>query len=512
MIADNLEARAIVRSRIAGAARPSGGWLMLVTGMLAMIAMSIISVAQAASTPESFAPLVKRLKPAVVNIQVTQEPGNKKQEGQRIIPQVPPGSPFEEFFKEFDKRRRQNPHSRPSVSVGSGFVIDASGLIVTNNHVIDGADKISVSFVDGSRLDAELVGTDPKIDIALLRVKPEKGKPLTAVPWGDSDTGEEGDWVIAIGNPLGLGGTVTAGIISARNRDIRQGSYDDFIQTDASINKGNSGGPLFNVKGEVIGINTAIFSQSGGSIGIGFAVPANMAKPVVAQLLEYGRTKRGWLGVRIQTVSEDMAEALGLDKARGAMVAGVTEGGPAEAAGLQAGDVIVSFNNRDIAEMRELPRIVAETGVGKAVNVRVWRNGKEETFKVKLGELEKFENTVAKNGGKPKKPSKPAIHTVGAIGLKLSGLNDAVRERFKIDESVEDGVVVLDIAEGSSAAEQNIRPGDLILQVNQKSVETPEAVSDLVDNAVEQGRKAIVLQIRRNGNNLFVALKLKAKE
>jgi len=466
--------------------------------LLAMMAAASASFARGA--PESFAPLVKKLKPAVVNIQVTQKAGKSDPHQQFEVPELPEGSPFKDFF---DRRRRQGPRSL--TSVGSGFVIDSTeGLIVTNNHVIDGADEIQVFFSDGESLEAELVGTDPKTDVAVLRVKPEEGVELVAVPWGDSDTAEEGDWVIAIGNPLGLGGTVTAGIVSARGRDIRSGPYDDFIQTDASINKGNSGGPLFNVAGEVIGINTAIFSQTGGSIGIGFSVPSNLARPVVDQLVQFGRTKRGWLGVRIQQVTPEIAEGLGLDEPKGALVSDVTGESPAGDAGITSGDVIIEFNGREIEEMRRLPRIVAETAVGKTVPVKVWRKGELKTFQVTLGEREKAEQVLAATD--PEETTKPVEQTLNQLGLKLSPITDALREEFSIER--EDGAVVTDVAEGSSAAEKGLQPGDIIVEVNQEAVKTPSDVAEKVSKLDGRNSKSVLLLVQRGDSRLFVAVKL----
>ena len=338
--------------------------------------------------PGSFADLVDRVMPAVVNVSTVQG-GNAapEQRGMPGMPEFPPGSPFEEFFRQFQEQQRgARPRAERQQAQGSGFIIDAAGYVVTNNHVIDGADEISVTLHDGSRLDAKLVGRDPKTDLALLKV--DAGKPLAYLEFGDSDTARVGDWVIAIGNPFGLGGTVTSGIVSARGRDIQAGPYDDFLQLDASINRGNSGGPTFDVHGRVIGINTAIFSPSGGSVGIGFAIPSTLARSVVAQLKDFGRTRRGWLGVRIQGVTPEIAESLGLRSATGALVASVTPNGPAAEAGIQAGDVILTFDGKEVNEMRRLPRVVAETGVEEQVPVKLWRRGQEQTVRVKVGELE----------------------------------------------------------------------------------------------------------------------------
>ncbi|MFL5206074.1 MAG: Do family serine endopeptidase, partial [Microvirga sp.] len=346
----------------------------------------------ARSAPESFADLAEEVTGAVVNISAstTVEARN------RTLPQLPPGTPFEDLFEEFFNRRGQggngeNSPSRPrsSNSLGSGFVIDPSGIVVTNNHVIGDANDISVIFPDGTRLKAEIVGKDSKVDMAVLKVKSDK--PLKAVKFGDSDSIRPGDWVMAIGNPFGLGGSVTAGIVSARGRNIESGPYDNYIQTDASINKGNSGGPLFNMNGEVIGINTAILSPTGGSVGIGFAVPASTAVPIIDQLRQFGETRRGWLGVRIQNVDDATAEALNLGTARGALIAGIDEKGPAKPAGLEVGDVIVRFDGKEVKDSRDLPRIVASSPVGKAVDVAIVRKGQEMTKQVTLGRLEDTE-------------------------------------------------------------------------------------------------------------------------
>ncbi|MDP6218268.1 MAG: Do family serine endopeptidase, partial [Alphaproteobacteria bacterium] len=343
-------------------------WTSSLLGVLALCLAILNSPAQAADRPDSFADLAERLSPAVVNISTSMVVNNGSRPD---LPRFPEGSPFEDFFKEFEDRGQ----ARRTQSLGSGFIIDSSGIVVTNNHVIENADKISVILANDEVFEAELIGRDQKTDIAVLKIDPGNTR-LSAVSFGDSDKLRVGDWVIAIGNPFGLGGTVTAGIVSARGRDIGSGPYDDFIQTDASINRGNSGGPLFNLDGDVIGINTAIFSQSGGSVGIGFAISANLATQVVQQLQDFGRTRRGWLGVFIQEVTEDIAESLGLKTANGALVASVTENGPADKAGLQAGDVILKFDGQAVEKSRDLPRIVAETAVEKTVEVELVRDGK----------------------------------------------------------------------------------------------------------------------------------------
>ena len=359
------------------------------------LVLPALSTPAPARGPETIADVAERVIDAVVNISTSQSVESRAVP----MPQLPPGSPFEEFFEEFFKNRRggegQGPNRSPRrvSSLGSGFVIDSSGIVVTNNHVISEADDITVIFNDGSRLKAEVIGRDQKTDLAVLRVKTDK--PLKAVKFADSDKVRLGEWVIAIGNPFSLGGSVTAGIVSARNRDINSGPYDNYIQTDASINRGNSGGPLFNLDGDVIGVNTAIISPSGGSIGIGFAVPSKTAMAVIDQLREHKEVRRGWLGVKIQQVTDEIAESLNIRPARGALVAGVDDKGPAKPAGIEAGDVIIKFDGKDVKEMRDLPRIVADTPVGKDVEVLIVRKGKEEKKTVKLGRLEDEKPTPA---------------------------------------------------------------------------------------------------------------------
>ena len=418
----------------------------------------------AARGPENIADVAEQVIDAVVNISTSQRVDAKLGN----MPDLPPGSPMEEFFEEFFKNRRgqggegdQTP--RRINSLGSGFIIDPSGVVVTNNHVIADADEINVILNDGTKLPAELIGKDAKSDLALLRVHPDK--PLKAVKFGDSDKLRLGEWVIAIGNPFSLGGTVTAGIVSARHRDINSGPYDNYIQTDAAINRGNSGGPLFNLNGDVIGINTAIISPSGGSIGIGFAVPSNSAVAVINQLRQFGETRRGWLGVRIQQVTDDIAESLSIKPARGALVAGVDDRGPAKPGGIEPGDVVIKFDGRDIKEMHDLPRIVADTPVGKEVEVIVIRKGKEETHTVKIGRLEDSEKLAAADAKKNAAPEQKSV-VQKTLGLELSSLSDDLRKKFKVRDSVK-GVLVtgVDPNVASAATDKRLSPGDVIVEV-----------------------------------------------
>jgi serine protease Do len=471
-------------------------------------------IAIARSAPDSFADLAERLLPAVVNVSSTQtvQAKNGPQAGPDI-PMFPPGSPFEQFFKDFLNRNRQGqrgdavPHpERRAQSLGSGFIIDASGLVVTNNHVIEGADEISVNLQDGTTLKAELVGRDETGDIALLKVKADK--PLPTVEFGDSNAERVGDWVLAIGNPFGLGGTVTAGIVSARSRDIRQGPYDDFIQTDAAINRGNSGGPLFNMDGQVIGINTAIFSPSGGSIGIGFSIPSNMAKTIVMQLKEFGHPRRGWLGVRIQQVTPELADSVGLKGSEGAMVAGVTDGGPAEKSKIKGGDIILKFDGQEVKDMHALPRIVAETDVGKKVQVVVWRDGKEVTVDAVLDEKPSEEKLASLDNGskKPDVAPSPSKDLTG-LGMKVAPITDELKDRFQIGAD-QKGVVITDVTDGGVAAERGLKPGDVIVEVQQAEVTSPDDVMKKVEAQRAQDRKSVLMLIQGQDGVRYVPLPL----
>jgi serine protease Do len=467
--------------------------------------------------PASVADLAEGLLGAVVNISTSQTIKGSEGPGAVPMPQLPEGSPFQDFFDDFFKNREggngdgDGGGSQKVQSLGSGFVVDAAkGIVVTNNHVIADADEIEVNFSDGSKLKAELVGTDTKTDIAVLKVDASKKK-LTAVKFGDSNVMRIGDWVMAVGNPFGLGGTVTVGIISARNRDINAGPYDDFIQTDAAINRGNAGGPLFNMQGEVVGINTAIISPSGGSIGIGFSIPSELAAGVVAQLSEFGETRRGWLGVRIQPVTDDIAESLGMATAKGALVAGVIKGGPVDNGSILPGDVIIKFDGKDVHEMRDLPRVVAESPVGKAVDVIIVRKGVEQTIKVTLGRLEDGEKLAAGEDGQPADEdadNDAAVSTASVLGMTIGELNDETRKKFGIGADIS-GALISEVAPNSAAAERGILAGEVITEIAQESVSTPKEVMDRIGALKEQGRKnALLMLASKTGELRFVTIRM----
>ncbi len=478
----------------------------------AALAMPIFATPTLARGPDGIADVAEKVIDAVVNISTSQKVADRGN-GPQAMPQLPPGSPFEEFFEEFFKNRRgqgggpggedtPNRSPRRVNSLGSGFIIDASGIVVTNNHVINDADEITVILTDGTRLKADVVGKDTKTDLAVLRVKP--AKPLKAVKFGDSDKLRLGEWVIAIGNPFSLGGSVTAGIVSARNRDINSGPYDNYIQTDAAINRGNSGGPLFNLDGDVIGVNTAIISPSGGSIGIGFAVPSKVVAAVTSQLQQFGEIRRGWLGVKIQQVTDEIAESLNLKPARGALVAGIDDKGPAKPAGIEAGDVIVKFDGKDVKEMRDLPRIVADTAVGKDVEVIIVRKGKEEKKTVKLGRLEDAEKPV-KASAAPAAPEQKSV-VQKSLGLQLAGISDELRKKYKIKDSVK-GVVITGVDGGSVAADKRLTAGSTIVAIEQEQMAAPGDVQKKVDALKKAGKKtALLLVATAEGDMLFVAL------
>ncbi|HEY2529793.1 MAG TPA: DegQ family serine endoprotease [Xanthobacteraceae bacterium] len=465
--------------------------------------------AAAARGPENIADVAEQVIDAVVNVSTSQKVDTHMGD----MPDLPPGSPMEKFFDDFFKHRHDqggddsDSEPRRITSLGSGFIIDPSGLVVTNNHVIADADEINVILNDGTKLKAEVVGKDSKSDLALLRVHADK--PLKAVQFGDSDKLRLGEWVIAIGNPFSLGGTVTAGIVSARNRDINSGPYDNYIQTDAAINRGNSGGPLFNLNGEVIGVNTAIISPSGGSIGIGFAVPSDSALPVIDQLRQYGEARRGWLGVRIQQVTDDIAESLGVSPPRGALVAGVDDKGPARPGGIEPGDVVIKFDGHDIKEMHDLPRIVADTPVDKEVDVVVIRKGKEETHRVKVGRL-KDEDKVAEADAKHDNAPQQNSVVQKTLGLALSSLTDDLRRKFKIKDNVK-GVIVTDVdaSVATAAPDKRLGAGDVIVEVQYQPVGNPADMQTRLDQLKAQGKKVAVLLVSNaDGETRFVALGL----
>jgi serine protease Do len=486
---------------IARGARLAGAFVLALSGAGLALAPSAF-----AKGPDSVADVAAPLLDAVVNISTSQTvTGSKGLD----LPQMPEGAPapFQDFFDEFfNKKGEQDKTPRKVQSLGSGFVIDPSGIIVTNNHVIEGADEITVNFNDGSKLKATVKGRDEKIDIAVLEVKPTK--PLTAVAFGDSDVLRVGDWVMAIGNPFGLGGTLTVGIVSARNRDINSGPYDNYIQTDAAINRGNSGGPLFNMEGKVIGINTAIISPSGGSIGIGFAIPASTFSNVISQLREFGEVRRGWIGVRIQDVTDDIAESLSLGSARGALVAGVVEKGPAEAAGILPGDVILEFDGKPVTAMHELPRLVSEEPVGKDVQIKVFRKGREETVTAKIALLED-EKEAAADAKTPDTPAEAAPTVVAkSLGLTLSDLTPDLRTKYGIKAEVA-GVVVTEVADGSAASEKQVVPGDVIVEVAQEKVTSAEQVQKSLDKMKADGRRsALLLVANKDGDLHYVAVRI----
>ncbi|HEX4302922.1 MAG TPA: DegQ family serine endoprotease [Rhizomicrobium sp.] len=445
--------------------------------------------------PATFADLADRLLPTVVNIATTQT--LKPAAGTPGLPNIPPGSPLADLFKDFLGQGPSLP--RHVTSLGSGFIIDPSGYIVTNNHVIEGADQISVTLNDGRTLPAKLIGRDEKTDLALLKVNPPK--PLPAAKFGDSDTARIGDWVIAIGNPFGLGSTVTAGIVSARNRDIESGPYDDFIQTDAPINRGNSGGPLFDMNGNVVGVNSAIYSPSGGSVGIAFSIPSDLVKEVTTQLRQFGQARRGWVGVRIQQVTEDIAEGLGLPGISGALIADVTPGGPAARGGIQNGDFILAFDGKVVGDSRALSRVVADTPINKNVAVLLFRKGQKLTVHVTVLRLNE-KPTAPPPKAPPVKPGKVTL-----LGLSLGPLDGAARGQYHIPGNVQ-GVLVVDVAGDSPAFDKNIRAGDVILQVQGNAVHTPDEVSNSIAYARKVGKTIVALLVSRGGETNYVAIKL----
>ena len=451
----------------------------------------------AKTVPASFADLAEKLMPSVVNISATRVVETRPQS--QFPFQFPPGSPFEEFFKEFNQQ--QTPQKRKSTALGSGFVISEDGIVITNNHVIQGSEGILVRFTNDKEYEAKLIGTDPVSDIAVLKINSkDKFKP---VPLGDSGKARVGDWVLAIGNPFGLGGTVTSGIISAINRDINMGRYDNFIQTDASINQGNSGGPLFNLQGEVVGINTAIFSQSGGSVGIGFAIPSNFAKNVIDQLQKYGETRRGWLGVRIQVVTQEIADSLGMKEAIGALVADVNENSPAQKAGLKDGDVIIEFNGIKIDTMRKLPKVVGEAPVGKAANIKIWRDKKVLSKTVVLGRLEETAEFKEKQV-----PAKVADTSVESLGIKVRNLNEKDMAARKIKDK--NGVIIQEVDVNGPMSDAAVGVGDIIIALQNKKIKDVSDFDQKVKKEIKSGSKSLLLTILDSQNrSRYVGVKIK---
>ncbi|MCV3270389.1 DegQ family serine endoprotease [Roseobacter sinensis] len=462
------------------------------------LAFMLVQPLSALAQQQSLAPLAEKISPSVVNITTSTVVAGRT--GPQGI--VPEGSPFEDFFREFqDRNNGDGNRPRRSSALGSGFVISEDGYVVTNNHVIEGADEILVEFFNGSELKAEVIGTDPNTDIALLKVEAEG--PLPFVSFADSDLARVGDWVVAMGNPLGQGFSVSAGIVSARNRAL-SGTYDDYIQTDAAINRGNSGGPLFNMDGEVIGVNTAILSPNGGSIGIGFSMASNVVTRVVDQLKEFGETRRGWLGVRIQDLTDDLAESMGLESTAGALVTDVPEG-PAREAGMEAGDVIISFAGKDVEDTRGLVREVGNSPVGETVRVTVLREGATQTLRVTLGRREEAEGAVPAVAAGPDGEDEPTTKDV--LGLSLTTLTDEIREELGVDDKTQ-GLAVTEVDETTEAFEKGLRAGDIITEAGQQKVTSISELEERIAAAKDAGRKSLLLLVRRAGDPRFVALSL----
>jgi serine protease Do len=512
------------RVRAAALATAVGVGLALSPLAWAETAGALNPSSQAIVSLPSFAPIVKKVMPAVVNISVTERAGTPtgddqdqdQDQGQEQDQDLGPGqgpqqgfpsSPFDEFLRRFFEQQGQPFRNMPQrnlqrVALGSGFIIDPTGYVVTNNHVVANADKVTVIFQDNSKHPAKVIGRDSKTDLALLKIDTKEALPY--VSWGDSNANQVGDWVLAVGNPFGLGGTVSSGIISARGRDIHAGPYDDFLQIDASINRGNSGGPTFNLEGQVIGINTAIYSPNGGSVGIGFAIPSSLAKPVIEQIRDHGKVERGWLGVQIQEVTPEIAKSLGLQQPEGALVAEVNDGSPAGKAGIKQGDVIMSFNGHDIHKVRDLPLIVAQTPIGEKAPVKLWRDGKEVTEDVAIGQMPENPQVAQKDrgGGDQEQTSGTTV-----LGLKLAPLNDNMRRRAEVPKNVK-GVVVTGIADDSPLAALGIQPGDVIQSINQQPVTTPQQAEAKLKEAQASKSKQVLLLINRHGTSEYLALSI----
>jgi len=475
--------------------------VLATAGVMAVLWAPVAAIA--APPPEGYADLVEKVSPSVVTITTTQKPSDQQVAG--LDQMFPPGSPFEEFFKRFGTPQGPQGHPEPMHALGSGFIIDPSGYIVTNFHVIDGADSIKVRLGKDTDYDAKVIGSDKETDLALLKI--DTKKKLPAVPLGDSDKIRVGDTVLAVGNPFGLGGTVTAGIVSALGREsdmmghpigLSRSNYVDFIQTDAAINKGNSGGPLFDVEGEVVGVNSAIYSPNGGSVGVGFAIPSNIVKTVVAQLKATGSVKRGWLGVYIQNVTPDIAEATGLKDAKGALVADVTDGGPAQGK-LKSGDIILKFDGKSVDSSDALPRIVADTPQNKVVPIEIVRDGKRETISVTVGKRDE-EQVASINPDGPQ--GSTAGEAVDKLGAHVASITPALRQKYGIDQDIE-GVVVTNVNDKTEAMENGLREGDIIQKVGSNAVSTPKELASALDKITT---KSALLYITRRGQQLFLGV------
>ena len=484
-------------------------WRDLVSAGAIVLGLGVAAPAIAAvpQGPASVAGLVAKLSPAVVNISSVHHARGSG----TPVPKVPEGTPLKQFFDDVNPESgKDNALPEDAESLGSGFIVSADGVVVTNNHVIDGADDIEIYTTDGTRFPAKVIGADSKTDIAVLKVN--ASKPLPFVEFDDSDKAQVGDWVVAIGNPFGLGGSVTMGIVSARDRDIQSGPYDSFIQTDASINQGNSGGPLFDMNGKVVGINSAIVAEGGGSLGIGFAIPANLAKPVVDQLRQYGETRRGWLGVGIQSVTDDIAESLGRADAHGAMVTDVTTPGPS--AGLiQEGDIILSFDGKPVDTMHDLPRLVAETEVGKKVPVVIARDDHQETVDITLGRLPDEAHAEAKptgggNGAPAKKPASATAPTLGEVlGFNLAPIDSANRKTYQLPNV--QGLVITSVKSGSDADQKGLSAGLVVTEANKHKVMRLADVQTALDDARKAGHTALLFKVvDPAGQNRFIAVKI----